>query len=495
MDQERSFYLELSEGSSHKFYEVLVKNAELTIRYGRIGDSGQVKTSTLASHEKALAEAQKKVAEKVRKGYENATKGVRQKRSVTRRASLLAEPAPSGRSSSQSRSSSPSARQSFVPTANIAPLLWEFKSGASAYGIFVDRERCWVGNEAGAVFALNHDGSVHAKFRLPDGVKAIVADGDWLYCGCDDGNVYDLTGKAPYVAYQISESVDIFWLDIFDAVLAVSDDAGKVTAFNHEDESQWTRQSPGSSGWMVRCDEIGVYHGYSTGVTMYDWEDGREIWRHNLPSPVLFGWQEEANLFAATRGGEIFSITKTGTLGPRYTCDHAVFSCASAENGKYVFAADSSLSLYCFRQNGERLWKLGTGCGVALSMQYCDERLYIVTNRGSLACIDASDAAIEAAGRGERPEARQILAPDLSQVASSSAIETTTDATNGVTLECYKDGGQLRVRVVSDGYHKDWHCQFPKSIREAGVRYVVDEVRESARGGFYRVRGTIRRLA
>jgi hypothetical protein len=47
--------------------------------------------------------------------------------------------------------------------------------------------------------------------------------------------------------------------------------------------------------------------------------------------------------------------------------------------------------------------------------------------------------------------------------------------------------------VVSEGFKKDWRCQFPKNIREEGARYVVDEVRE-ARGGFYRVRGNIKKL-
>ena len=44
------------------------------------------------------------------------------------------------------------------------------------------------------------------------------------------------------------------------------------------------------------------------------------------------------------------------------------------------------------------------------------------------------------------------------------------------------------------GYEKDWHCQFPKALREKGARFVVDEVRPSAKGGFYRVFGEIRKL-
>jgi hypothetical protein len=50
------------------------------------------------------------------------------------------------------------------------------------------------------------------------------------------------------------------------------------------------------------------------------------------------------------------------------------------------------------------------------------------------------------------------------------------------------------VRVVSPGYNPNWKVQFPKDIRTEGDRYLVDEVRESARGGFYRAYGDIKRL-
>lgn len=50
-------YLELSEddGASHKFYEVTVEGTQMTVRYGRIGDQGQVKTASFASADKARA--------------------------------------------------------------------------------------------------------------------------------------------------------------------------------------------------------------------------------------------------------------------------------------------------------------------------------------------------------------------------------------------------------------------------------------------------------
>ncbi|WP_088893863.1 DUF1963 domain-containing protein [Leptolyngbya ohadii] len=62
-------YLELSDGQSHKFYEVGVNGTAVTIRYGRIGTTGQSSNSTYATPEKAQAEATKKINEKLRKGY------------------------------------------------------------------------------------------------------------------------------------------------------------------------------------------------------------------------------------------------------------------------------------------------------------------------------------------------------------------------------------------------------------------------------------------
>jgi outer membrane protein assembly factor BamB len=394
--------------------------------------------------------------------------------------------------SASTNSAATARRASNAPAINPAPVLWKFASGCSAFGIFVDQAHCWIGNEDGKIFALTHDGEVRAKFKLPEGVKSLVSDGAWLYAGCDDGNVYDLTGKLPRVAYEIAADVDIYWLDIFDGVLAVSDNKGNVTVINHEDESQWSRKSSGDMGWMVRCDEIGVYHGHTAGVTMYDWEDGRKIWQRETQGPVLFGWQEEACVYACTARHIVHCFTKSGEIGTIYHCDSMLFSCAAAENGKYVFAGDNMGSVYCFAESGERLWKLATGCGAAYSMQYFNECLYIVTTAGTLACIDASEAAIKAAQAGTVPQALNIAAPQVEEV-SATSLETTTDSSSGVIVECFKEGGKLRVRVVSEGYNRDLHCQFPKGIREAGARYIVDEVRE-ARGGFYRVFGDIKKL-
>ncbi|TDD85396.1 WGR domain-containing protein [Actinomadura rubrisoli] len=473
--EQQTTYLELSEegGGAHKFYEVMVSGTEVTITYGRIGEGGQRKVATFATPEKAAAAATRKVSEKVRKGYEHAVQGVRQPRAVTRR------PIVSRRS-----------------TARQAPVLWRFASGASAFGIFVDERGCWVGNQNGDVYTVTLDGVITGNFRLPDGVKCLVADDFWIYAGCDDGRVYDLSGKVPRVAYEISADVDIYWLDVRDGVLGVSDRAGRVTAIDHEDEFQWARDVQGDSAWMVRCDADAVYHGHSAGVARYAVPDGQSVWETAVDGNVLFGWQERDEVYAGTGTGYVHRLAKRdGAVRTVYRCDAAVFSCAAAPDGRYVFAGDNHSSVYCFDRDGTRLWKLATGCGSAFSMQFLGDRLYLVTTDGSLACVDVSEAAIRAAQAGTVPEPVDVkAAAGLRAVEPTFTVDIATPDDEGVIVECYNQGGRLRVRVVDDGYDSAWHVQFPKGLREAGARYLVQQVRLSERGGFYRAYGDIKRL-
>jgi outer membrane protein assembly factor BamB len=351
-----------------------------------------------------------------------------------------------------------------------------------------------MGNQDGHIFALNHSGQVEDQFSLTRGVKCLVADDVWIYAGCDDGKVYDLSGKIPRVAYELADNEHIYWLDIQDGYLAVSDAGGRVALINPEDEVEWLKTTPNRYGWMVRCDAQGVYHGHSNGVTMYDRQDGHLRWNEQSARGVLFGWQEAEMVYAGTATNHIYSITKQGQRRTVYTCDTPVYSCATAPQGRYVFAGDNGAAVYCFDANGQRLWKLATGCGSALSMQFFNERLYIVTTEGYLACIDVSEAAIQAAQQGNVPQAVQVRASAVAAARPSTTLETTTDAGSGVILQCVREGSKLRIHAVSPGLNAGFRVQFPRNIRQEGMRYVVDEVRLSARGNFYRAYGNIKRL-
>lgn len=478
-------YLEYSEdaGSSHKFYEVTIEDTNLTIRYGRIGEPGTSSTSAFSSFEDAKKAGEKKAAEKRKKGYADAVAGVRQKRART----ITRRPVVSYSSSSSSSGSS----RSTIPK---APVIWKFQTPSSAFGIFVDDRGCLMGNQEGSIYALDHEGNMVNQYRLKEGVKCLVADDRWIYAGSDDGNVYDLSGKIPRVAYEIHDEIDIFWLDIHDAFLGVSDAEGNVLVLNYEDESHWNQKSKGSSGWMVRCDAKGVYHGHSDGVTCYNLTDGTEQWHSKTKGGVLFGWQEKDTVYAGCGDSKVYCFDKQGKIQRTFACDATIYSCAAAENGKFVFAGDNYSNMYCFDAEGNRLWKLATGCGSALSMQYHNERLYIVTTDGTFTCYDVKEAAIADAQLGNAATGAQLKAPSPVAVANTTHLESTSDASSGIVLKCVKENSKLRVKVLSAGYHADWNVQFPKDLRKEGDSYIVKEVVESQGGGFYRIVGDIQKL-
>lgn len=87
---------------------------------------------------------------------------------------------------------------------------------------------------------------------------------------------------------------------------------------------------------------------------------------------------------------------------------------------------------------------------------------------------------------------------NLRGVASGSArtlpTVTPADAAQGIQVECYRQGGKLRMRVITSGYNPDFNVQFPRAIREEGVTYLVEDLRLSSDGTFYHAGGTIKRV-
>ena len=377
--------------------------------------------------------------------------------------------------------------------APLAPVIWRFRAGKkSAYGIFIDEERCWVGNIAGDVFALSHSGKVLRHYRLPDCAMALVGDSEWMYAGCYDGNVYDLSSEIPRLAYEIENRNPILWLDICDGLLAVSLVAGGLALLDSESQVLWSKK--GSVGrYMVRIDRDAVYHGDHVNLSAYNRTTGDQLWTQKSRWS-LFGCQTESVLYVCSADRVILAFDKrTGRTIATYRCEEGVACCATSPDGLYVFGGTPG-HIICFDGSGKMLWELATGCSQPLSMQYQNGLLYVVTTSGYLACVDTSPTAIARAQAGRAAKTREIKLPKEKAATLKCAVPTTTTSAGGVVVECVEEGSALRVRVVSKGYNKDWNVQFPRDIREKGARYVVGEVRKETQGGFYRAIGSIKRL-
>ncbi|MGA0198856.1 MAG: WGR domain-containing protein [Prochlorotrichaceae cyanobacterium] len=245
--------------NSHKFYEVAVEQETVTIRYGRINTAGRSQVIQYDTPDQARSAADRKIREQQRKGYKVVASPSLQAAPVT--SAAPAKIASKKGSKAKRSSSTPSSTASATPIqtqpspavpatkplvvpANPsptnpeqpcpAPILWRFNSGATNFGIAVDAAHCWLGNEQGQVIKLDHQGNVLQQVKLPNAVKCIVTDDIWVYGGCDNGNVYDLTGKIPYLSYEIERGLDIFWLAIHDGLLGISDGNGGLTKTDPE---------------------------------------------------------------------------------------------------------------------------------------------------------------------------------------------------------------------------------------------------------------------
>ncbi|WP_373526532.1 VWA domain-containing protein [Nostoc sp.] len=78
--------------------------------------------------------------------------------------------------------------------------------------------------------------------------------------------------------------------------------------------------------------------------------------------------------------------------------------------------------------------------------------------------------------------------------ASAADLAATDTVGESILVQCVKDGSKLRARAVSDGYEPDWNMRFPRSVREEGMLYVVDEVKTAPDGKSYIACGEIKRF-
>ena len=94
-------------------------------------------------------------------------------------------------------------------------------------------------------------------------------------------------------------------------------------------------------------------------------------------------------------------------------------------------------------------------------------------------------------GKGSAAAGKAVPAPVADTAARISEMREARSSrpTDKVVIECVKEGSKIRARVVSAGYDESKNVQFPKAIREAGKRFVVDLVVNA--GSFYRVKGNI----
>jgi len=268
--------------------------------------------------------------------------------------------------------------------------------------------------------------------------------------GATDG----ITSAFKQVAQCLSSK--IMWMDVRDGFLTVSDSEGRVVAANNEGLAKWQQKSSGNFGWMVRCDFTGIYHGHSKGVTKYG-VDGEFCWFTPLSQGVMFGWEDkrEGILYVGS-GSNVYVISSDkGNIERTLTTDNTVISTTASygTDKTLVYAGDSQGFVYCF--DGATLcWKLQTGVGSALSMQFFNSRLYIVTSTGALLCCSLEEQKITDALRGIAAAAAPSVVPEgLTVTTPMTSVGETNDPGDKVIVEIYQEFTDEQVAEIAKAIH------------------------------------------
>lgn len=179
---------------------------------------------------------------------------------------------------------------------------------------------------------------------------------------------------------------------------------------------------------------------------------------------------------------------------------------------KVVTDVGSGIELQCLREGGKlRIKVLSDGYDQSMNVQFprairAEGAKYIVAGLeksadGSFYRVQGDITRYAKPGEpdtfvaGSRStRTRSSSSKPAKTPATAADLETTDTVGDGVLIQCVKDGSKLRARVVSDGYESTWNMRFPRSIREEGTLYVVDEVNTAPDGKSYIASGEIKRF-
>lgn len=395
-----------------------------------------------------------------------------------------------------------------------------------AWGLWVDDRGCWLSNRDGIVVALNHQGEISYQHSLPKAVRCLVGNDRAFYATCDDGQIYDLTGKLPRAVYNARSNGPMYGdflirsLALHNDHLLVLDAYGQLTCLTPDLQVQWQLQTDSWQGWFLQADDTAVYLGHSRGVSCYDLNTGKTVWRRSLAAPVLCGDVTTEQVIVGTSDGQVYSLSKTGdykTQQPeihlKATCEAAVYACTVVADRQLLIVADHQAKLYGFRLRAgfapslenspenslenivqDSDWQHLLNCGAILTLRLWGDRLYGTTTDGTLVCFALKDlltgSCIPIQPAQHIQQSTQYHIPASQSAAATFQLATETPD-QGVLVECVRQGGKLKVRAISPGYDPGWNVQFPQNLRQVGVRYRVEALQEAKQGGFYRVVGKI----
>lgn len=369
------------------------------------------------------------------------------------------------------------------------------------FSIWVNEQGIWTSNRDGWVLGFNHQGELVQQYKLPASTRFLTDGEESPLVSCEDGQIYELTGKVPEPIYQLKKPNPYGYYNLIFAFikaghwLLIADMYGQLLCLNENLEVQWQKQE--FQSWQIHflgADQNSIYQGYYKGLISYEKNTGKLNWELLTDAPILSGLVLDNEIILGCSDRQIYRLstqsqTKNNEISVIFTCSGMPYSITSTSDQKIIFVSDSDGNIYCLDQEGHLKETLHLKSGAAMALQSWKDSLYVGTSEGVITCFNLSQI-----------DKQLSHSPNL--VTSETALpleETKTKINsiateNSVILECIKQGKKLKIRPLSHDYHTDWNVAFPHHLRMEGSRYQVSELKESKSGKFYRVIGEIKPL-
>lgn len=427
----------------------------------------------------------------------------RGKQIVSKRGKKIAEKPKRGKKAAKPKRASRARIHHAQTSTQMQPeLVWAFtpEDATIGTGLFVNDNYVYF-CEGSSVYVLNPlSGQIIRKINFENNsrVNCIVGDHNWLYCGLNNGEVYDLTNEVPRLMITFnSESNNLIksieWIDVYDGYIAI-DAHGTCALLNMEGDIIW-RNDGFSTNRFVRTDGNYIYHCRNNDVTAYRFMTGEVVWTGNGGPAVTFGSMDTDHIYTAPF--EVRALRKSdGELMKQYfgNIPWAVSTNERFEDGEpnQIFTSDTLNLIYCYdKETCELKWivKIPDN-SKGVSLQYFKGYLYCTTDRGSIFCYNVKNIIKSSNTSNVNYVTNE---GNIEVVVPSDNIEVSSNRSGKILVQVVNDGTKERIRVdpSETGFNSDLNIQFPRNLRTPGSKFLVDDLVLNNQGTFYRVKGNI----
>ncbi|MFM7382349.1 MAG: hypothetical protein ACKO1W_04755 [Microcystaceae cyanobacterium] len=270
------------------------------------------------------------------------------------------------------------------------------------FGLWVNDQGCWLSNQSGWIIVVNHQGELIQQFKLKHPTRFLTEgfteQDDTPIVSCEDGFLYELTGKVPQSIYSLRSPIPYLYRHGIVAMvksenlLFIADLYGQLFCVNESYETQWQRSIP--DHWLsffLGSDHDYLYQGYYQGLIAYEKLTGTLTWEIFTPAPVICGAVLDKNLLIGCSDRQIYQVNQSEskpTLIPLFQCSGIPYEMITDTAQQRLLVSDSDGKIYHWDFNRQQLDSMSLPKGAVLTMKIWHSGLYGGTSLGDLFCFD-----------------------------------------------------------------------------------------------------------